>query len=95
VKTGPTQTQPAVDPAELVLRQLVLRGLTRNPDGKRLASLSSTEGRAVDFEPGEIRELRVGGRIQRIKCLEILNASVVVSLEGSSLRKEIRLREGM
>ena len=85
---------PAVDPAERIFQRLTLKGFTSNPEGKRLALISGTNRKAVDFGVGEERQVNVDGEMVRIRCLGVGDESVTIQIQDAPARWELRFREG-
>ena len=71
----------------LFLENIQLKGISLGV-GKKLALLNY-----YTFAEGEEADLRVGGQVIRIQCLEIKERSVVVSIKGN--RTELQLRPGL
>ena len=72
-----TPTNPIVEPVAN-FRDLVLKGISSNKE-KRLAIINNKT-----FEAGEEAELRINGQLVKVKCTEIRDMSVVVSVNGAT-----------
>ncbi len=70
----------------LILSQLSLKGISGTKD-KRLALINNRT-----LEVGEESEFRQGNQSVKIRCVEITDKSVFITVEGSPDRKELRLR---
>jgi hypothetical protein len=55
---------------------IVLKGISGTVD-KRLAIINNKT-----FEAGEEGELRIGGHLTKVKCVEVREKSVVISING-------------
>jgi len=85
-QTSPTNSAP--QPSEL-FGKLALKGISGTP-GQMLALInSSTVG------VGESAEIRCGRNVIKIRCLEIRDRSVLIELEATSEKKELRLRNNI
>jgi hypothetical protein len=76
-KVVPATTTPVVEPVAN-FGNLFLKGVSGTAE-KRLAIINNKT-----FEIGEEADLRVGGQLIKIKCLEIRDRSVVISVNGVS-----------
>ena len=82
-------TTNVVAPANLVLDQLALKGISGTQD-RRLALINS-----ATLAVGELGEIKVGAQILKLRCREIRERSVLIELDGSKEVKELKLREGI
>ena len=81
-------TNSAPQPSDLFAK-LALKGISGTP-GQMLALInSSTVG------VGKSAEIRCGRNVIRIRCLEIRDRSVLIELEATSEKKELRLRNNI
>lgn len=85
-QSSPTNSTP--QPSDL-LGKLALKGISGTP-GQMLALInSSTVG------VGELAEIRCGRNVIRIRLLEIRDRSVLIALEATGEKKELRLRDNI
>jgi hypothetical protein len=82
---APVVTNPQT--AEVPDRVFILKGISVNKD-RRLALVNN-----YTFAAGEEAEIKIEGRSIRVRCLEVRERSVVISVRGAS--KEIFLRPGI
>jgi hypothetical protein len=85
----PTDNAQPVKQEPTALAQLVLKGIS-GPPNRRLALINTRT-----MSQGETWEIKLNGKMVRVKCEEIRNRSVIVSQEGFNEKKEIYLREGL
>ncbi len=71
-KTGPVIDTPPTVP------QLTLKGIS-GPKNHRLAIINNKT-----FEVGEESDLRLGSQIVRVKCVEVRDDGVTVSINGQT-----------
>jgi hypothetical protein len=69
--------------------QLALKGIS-GPTNRRFALINNQP-----LAAGETAYVRIAGGQVKVHCWEIREDSVVVSVEGDSEKKELRLREGL
>ena len=81
----PAPGQPFIEP----VAQLALKGIS-GPANRRFALINNQPVAA-----GEKATVRIAGGLIKIHCWEIRENSVVISIEGDSERKELRLRDGI
>ena len=81
-------TNTVVQPTT-ILSQLKLNGFS-NAKNHRLALINGTT-----FESGELAEVKIGARLVKVRCREIRENSVLVSVEGMNETKELQLRKGI
>lgn len=74
-RLGPVQTNTVVD---VNVSNLSLKGVSGTTD-KRLAIINNRT-----FEVGEEGDLRVAGQLLKIKCLEVRERSVLITVNGIS-----------
>jgi hypothetical protein len=74
-RLGPIQTNK---PVEVNVTNLSLKGVSGTTE-KRLAIINNRT-----FEVGEEGDLRVGGQVLRIKCVEVRDRSVLITVNGIS-----------
>lgn len=74
-RLGPVPTQRIV---EVVNHNLSLKGISGTKE-KRLAIINNRT-----FEIGEEADLRISGQLLKVKCMEIRERSVVISVNGSA-----------
>ena len=89
VAKAPDGTVVVVPPSVAVLGQLTLKGFS-NGKNHRLALINGTT-----FEQGELADVKVGTRTVKVRCREIRDNSVLVSIEGVNETKELKLRDGI
>ncbi len=78
---------PRIATAGVALPDLVLQGIVVGPGTNRYAIINK-----YTIALGEEAEIRSGGKIFRIRCVEIQDKSAVISYQGST--KELTLRQG-
>jgi hypothetical protein len=79
----PTPSTPVPpQPIQLTLRAILVG------QNKRLAQINNR-----NFEAGEEAEVLVGNQKIKVRCLEIRESSVLVSIEGGNEPKELSLRQ--
>lgn len=83
-----TTSTNAVAPSSY-LSQLALKGIS-GAKGQLLAIINN-----ATLATGELAEVKVGGRILKIRCREIRDRSVLIELEGGGEVKELKLRDGI
>lgn len=84
-RAGRTSTSPAPILAPII--QLALKGIS-GPANNRLALINNQP-----ITEGETALVRVPGGQVKVRCWEIKTDSAVVSVEGESEKKELRLRK--
>ena len=72
-----------------LLSQLVLKGISR-AKGRPLALINT-----LTLSPGEQGGLKLGDQKVQVRCLEIRDRSVIVTLEGTKETRELDLRKGL
>ncbi len=80
---------PTISNEAQVLKQIILKGISGNGH-RRLAVLNNRT-----LATGETWEYKVNGQSHRIKLEEIKARSVLISIEGSTEKKELQLRDGL
>jgi hypothetical protein len=83
----PRVETPATPQQPLVFESVQLKGISL-ATGRKLALLNY-----YTFAEGEEADLRIAGQVVHVRCLEIKERSVTVTVQG--LRKELQLREGL
>ena len=78
-----------VVPSTTLFSQLTLKGVS-TAKNHRLALINGTT-----FAAGELIEMKIGARTFQVRCREIRDNSVIVSIEGVNETKELKLREGI
>lgn len=81
----PATTEPALAP----IVQLSLKGIS-GPANRRFALINNQP-----LGVGETAFVRISGGQVKVRCWEIRENSVIVSIEGDPERKELRLRGGL
>lgn len=84
-----TNTTNAVPQPTTLLSQLTLKGFS-NATNRRLALINGTT-----FEAGELADVRIGSQTVKVRCREIRQESVLVSIDGMNETKELQLRKGI
>lgn len=84
-----TNTTNAAPQPTTLLSQLTLKGFS-NATNRRLALINGTT-----FEAGELADVRIGSQTVKVRCREIRQESVLVSIEGMNETKELQLRKGI
>jgi hypothetical protein len=85
IATAPVASNPQI--TEVPDRIFILKGISVNKD-RRLALINN-----YTFAAGEEAEVKVEGRMVRVRCVEVRERSVVISVRG--VAKEIFLRPGI
>lgn len=78
-----SSTEPIIPPSA----QLALKGIS-GPANRRFALINNQT-----LAAGELASVRVPSGLVKVRCWEIHDNSVVVSIEGNPERKELRLKE--
>jgi thioredoxin-related protein len=95
-KTAPEQTasskpaprpENAATPAPAGFSELTLKGIS-GPKDNRLAMINNRT-----LAAGESTTIRLRDRPVKIRCVEILEKSVIVTMDDSEERREVRLRD--
>ena len=72
-----------------LLSQLVLKGISYSK-GHRLALINN-----VTFAAGEKADLKINDQRVLVRCLDIRDRSVLVTIEGAKETRELQLRKGL
>lgn len=70
------------------LNMLTLKGISKGARGRKFAVISN-----YTFAPGESIYVRLGGATNRVKCEEIRDQKVVVSVEGLDEKRELFIKQ--
>ena len=81
----PNASQMEIEPDPAVLKAITLKGILQTQN-RRLALING-----YTFQAGDERELRVNGKLVKVRCLEIREDSVLVSFDGRTRSNELAL----
>ncbi|MBI1842861.1 MAG: hypothetical protein HYR88_18635 [Verrucomicrobia bacterium] len=81
--------KPAQDTASLIVKNLVLKGIS-GAGARRLALLNNRT-----LGVGEVWDFKLNGQVHRIKCEEIRPHSVLLNIQGVVERQEIQLKTSL
>ncbi|MFN7138976.1 MAG: hypothetical protein ACK4UN_06535, partial [Limisphaerales bacterium] len=83
----PEKTVVAAQPQTVLIDQIILKGITVGPVGKRLALINNNS-----FAAGESGQVRIPRGTVNIEVLEVGERSVTIRLENDPQPREIHLR---
>lgn len=77
---------------EISVPELLLKGISGSKE-RRLALIGTPNGNSYTFGVGEAADMKIGNQPVPVRCVEIRDKAVIISVRGQT--KELRLRQGL